>query len=672
MARRFILHPFAFILFLFALALRLYRLEAQSLWLDELNTWWLVHTQSWGALWAEMWRGESAYPLYHLLLKAWIALAGDGEWALRFPSALAGALAVPVVALAASELSSKQKAAPPSSFILHPSSFILLVSPFAIWYAQDVKTYSLLLLTSALTVWLLLRALRRDDRASWLAFLAVALASLFVHRFAALLLVGCAAGWLWARAARLPRAASAVGAALIVTSALALGWQMVGGMGSEGATTGAHIPATPAQAALITLWRFVLDRGPNEAPWPLLLPALALALWGAALLLRDAWRGSTPARALVCCGALPAALFLAQLAWTRLYEPRYLMIVFPCWVLLLSYPFARREARGAALSFILHPSSFILLAGVLAASAFALFQPDKGLWSGAPVKEQYREAVRYLVRRANPRAAVVLHPEYLRTAWSYYAPRFSRDPLPAPIAFDAFKQGQKEYSQKDWDASRARALRGYDRGYLLIAPPHAKTVDPPQPDDEYGLVGLFYQYPQNAWSCGGERFSGVHVLCVAFPETFGAEARPEPQVPLAAIFGGTILFQGYTIAPFGGKLRPGGVLPITLFWDVKQQPAEDYSVFLHLCQDCALPPVASNDGPPLGGGLPTSVWKPRKPVHDERAIVLPSNLPPGRYTLLLGLYRPGDATLSARLPVSGARTLEGNRVVLGEIVISGP
>jgi mannosyltransferase len=339
--RRSILHAWIAIglLFALALALRLYQLGAQSLWLDELNTWWLVHTRGWGELWQEMWRGESAYPFYHLLLKGWVALAGDGEWALRFPSALAGALAVPVVALAAAELAGRREGSPSASFFPHPASLVLLASPFAIWYAQEVKTYSLLLLSSALSVWLLLRAMRRDDRASWLAFIAVALVSLFVHRFAALLLLGCAAGWLWSRSASLRPAASAAGWGLIAVAALAVCWQMVGGMGSEGATTGAHIPATPAQAALITLWRFALDRGPGEAPWPLLLPALALAAWGGALLLRDAWRGNAPARALACCLALPTALFLAQLWWTRLYEPRYLMIVFPCWALLLGYPF---------------------------------------------------------------------------------------------------------------------------------------------------------------------------------------------------------------------------------------------------------------------------------------------------------------------------------------------
>ncbi|MBC8075231.1 MAG: hypothetical protein H7Y32_04070, partial [Chloroflexales bacterium] len=60
------------------------------------------------------------------------------------------------------------------------------------------------------------------------------------------------------------------------------------------------------------------------------------------------------------------------------------------------------------------------------------------------------------------------------------------------------------------------------------------------------------------------------------------------------------------------------------------------------------------------------------PVHDERAIVLPPTLPPGRYTLLMGLYRPGDSSLDARLSATGAAALDANRIVLGEIVISAP
>ena len=61
------------------------------------------------------------------------------------------------------------------------------------------------------------------------------------------------------------------------------------------------------------------------------------------------------------------------------------------------------------------------------------------------------------------------------------------------------------------------------------------------------------------------------------------------------------------------------------------------------------------------------------PVHDERTVALPADLPPGRYTLLLGVYPAGNPSEQARLPVaSAAPVLGGTRLVLGEIEIGQP
>src|SRR5215216_7827548 len=92
------------LLFVFALVLRLYRLGAQSLWLDEGGTWSEVTGRTgkgWLALFGELWSKDAAYPLYHILLKAWVTAVGDSEWALRFPSALAGAATAAVLYYAA-------------------------------------------------------------------------------------------------------------------------------------------------------------------------------------------------------------------------------------------------------------------------------------------------------------------------------------------------------------------------------------------------------------------------------------------------------------------------------------------------------------------------------------------------------------------------------------------
>ena len=162
------------ILFGLGLAPRLYRLGAQSLWLDEGGTWAEVTGQTWGKLVADLWSAYAAYPLYHLLLKGWIALAGDSEWALRLPSALAGAATLVAIFFAARELENGEwpaakgqalTAAVPrdiSFSAIRPllAALLFAISPFALWQAQDSKAYSLLLLFAALVLWALLHALR--------------------------------------------------------------------------------------------------------------------------------------------------------------------------------------------------------------------------------------------------------------------------------------------------------------------------------------------------------------------------------------------------------------------------------------------------------------------------------------------------------------------------------
>src|SRR5262249_19464806 len=170
----------------------------------------------------------------------------------------------------------------------------------------------------------------------------------------------------------------------------------------------------------------------------------------------------------------------------------------------------------------------------------------------------------------------------------------------------------------------------------------------------------------------------------SFPSFYrqtGPGAIPQPQVQLPAVFGGELGLRGYTISPAGGALRPGGTLPITLYWAATaDHPTRDYTMFLHLCQHCDLPPLAQFDRPPLDGFFPagqTSPWRLGDPVHDERPIPLidPSGnpLPPGRYTLLLGVYPAGLAApqLTDRLPVTStaAEVRGGTRLVLGELTI---
>jgi mannosyltransferase len=690
-----------FSIFLLALLPRLYRLDAQSLWLDEGSTWQFTQLP-WGALFLDLFNPSAAYPLYHVLLKGWVALVGDSEFALRLPSALAGAAAAVLVYWAARERAHDESE--PSSFVRLISSLVapllMALAPFALWYGQEAKVYSLLLCCAAAFTWLLLRALRLNTWRAWLILALVACFSVFVHRLAILLVVAGGAAWLsmppkagggaqatgstaeaWYRRRWFTRLLPTLGLLLLSGAVL---YAMTRGLGADRAATGAYIPAGPLEALWLTFSRFSLDRWPGDAPWWWFAPWGVLLGWGllrvsAACSIQHA--GYRFARALLCLLLVPLGLFLIQLVFTRLYEARYLIIVFPVWALILAEPLRwsgsrRQEAgsrrQGGTVQLLL-PAAFLLLA-ILTIPA-SLFQAERGLFSGAPVKEQYREALRELATRIHPDDAVVIHPGYLRPLYAYYMPRLNADSAPEPLTFADFWQGETSYGQREWDIERRAKLAGYSRSFLLIAPDHARTVDVPKAGDEYGLVGLFWQYSreQNTWPCGIWRYNGAHLFCQEAPERYISGEVLQPVTPAEAVFGEELRLLGYTLKPTDpqqrGVYHAGGNLPVSLFWEVNQPLTTDYSFFLHLCQACDLPPVASDDGQPLGGYLPTGSWLPGKPARDDRAIHLPKDLPPGQYTLLLGVYRPGDPSPTARLTVRGGDTLGNDRLILGTVQI---
>jgi hypothetical protein len=50
--------------------------------------------------------------------------------------------------------------------------------------------------------------------------------------------------------------------------------------------------------------------------------------------------------------------------------------------------------------------------------------------------------------------------------------------------------------------------------------------------------------------------------------------------------------------------------------------------------------LAQSDGEPVGWMRPTTGWALGEVVLDERILALPAETPPGRYTLVAGLYDP--------------------------------
>jgi len=88
-------------------------------------------------------------------------------------------------------------------------------------------------------------------------------------------------------------------------------------------------------------------------------------------------------------------------------------------------------------------------------------------------------------------------------------------------------------------------------------------------------------------------------------------------------------------------VQPGDILPVALQWQAIQRIPADYFVFAHLVDQDGNR-VAQSDGQPAIWTRPTSSWAPGELIEDRHALLLPADLAPGDYTLIVGLYLAGS------------------------------
>ncbi len=500
------LQPLIFaVLLLAALAVCLHNLGVQPLWLDEGWTWAIVTGGSWGSLVRDLFRPSQAYPLFHLLLKP-VTLISDNAWALRLPAAIIGALAVPALYALGRELR--------GPLLGLGSSLLLLVSQFALRQAQDTKAYSLMLLITILVAWTLARALRRGTRRDWLLLAACAITALFVHRLLAFTLVGCVvAGTLITQ----PKQRWWVGGGAVMMGAL-----LVAGLAwaQDYVQAGAQFPdIDPLRAAWRTFVQFSTGLWIYQLQLEWLIVFMLLAASGVVRLLLDLLRGRYVRGAVIvlACTVVPALLFSAILLLRPFYVTRYWTALLPFYLLILGWAVPewhewRRErtrAWGVA--------ALLLWSAAWVSSVQSLRQYPNGLFGGAIVKEEYREAVSYLAERVQPDDLVIVHPHYIRFMYDYYGGR-SAQPLPVPKVYPAIGR-VPEYTVQSFTNEFTTDLQNRTRAWLLIGPPHASTVDPPQSGDDLGRVGSAFQRGgidgwQQCQVDPYERFLDVRVYCI--------------------------------------------------------------------------------------------------------------------------------------------------------------
>lgn len=117
----------------------------------------------------------------------------------------------------------------------------------------------------------------------------------------------------------------------------------------------------------------------------------------------------------------------------------------------------------------------------------------------------------------------------------------------------------------------------------------------------------------------------------------------------------------------GWTFRAGDILAITAFWTLDQPaPAADYVTFVHL-RDEQGRNLTQRDVPPWFGLFPPQSWQPGSLVTERLDLPLPANLPPGKYSLVLGMY---DSARQVRYVASiGGAQLANDEVNLGTIEV---
>jgi hypothetical protein len=141
------------------------------------------------------------------------------------------------------------------------------------------------------------------------------------------------------------------------------------------------------------------------------------------------------------------------------------------------------------------------------------------------------------------------------------------------------------------------------------------------------------------------------------------EPPTAPQTVTDARFGDHIALTGYTLS--ADAAQPGDVIGVTLFWTTDVPLNARYKVTVQLLSPGGML-VSQHDAEPGNNLALTTTWAPGATVIDTHGLVIPPDLAPGEYTVVVGLY--GIDTLS-RLPASVGHQAVGDAFSLSSLRI---
>lgn len=635
--------PLLIFVLLLAFALRVYHLDFQSLESDE-GISLQRSAQPLGQMLERM--PVEHVPGYFVLLNGWLRLAGEQDFALRYLSVMPSVVALALVYRWAAGMGR-----PLTGLI---AMLLLATGSFQIWYAQQARMYSWLLMSSLFSFWSLWRMIQHSAGSSengegrkeavegiagrnnnytnrWttdVVYILSTATTVYLHYFGFLIPIAqmifmaiwTLSGGSWKTTRRW-----IVDGALIF--ALFLPWlrNAIAFLNFQGWRE----PLDPWQVPWL-MHRAYSVGFPMPQPWQAWLPWLYLALAGLGLWVW--WRQGRSAFWLLTCAVfVPFGLiFLAVLRNPDFHE-RYSMFLAAPWLLLIAGGFGVFVPRSQGQSGVARLGGIVatlLVVGLVAANALALNRLyfDKTLH-----KPDYHGAAYRIYIDEHPGDVILVdgpNPDLVFN--HYYQDKYQGQ----ATVYDLRPLADKRYEHISEALQEITA--GADRAWEVL---YFHSPGPVQ-----------FWLATHGWSSAPTDHNGIRVML------YGLDRGPLIEQPLAVAFGLELVLSKAGVE--GPVAQTGDLLRVTTRWQVEAAVPE-YKFSLRLLNPDGQV-VMADDYVPQNWFSPTSQWAVGA-ITDQRALLLPVDLPPGAYLVTLRLYDPATG-----VPVE---TEMGQDVLLGTVEV---
>ncbi len=587
----------AVLVLLLAAGMRVLGTADRPAWTDEGWSVWAASDPGFSAI-VDKVKDDHHPPLYFAALGRWRSVAGDSRIALRFPAIAAGLLTTTLVFRIGADWFGQTT----GSY----GALLYAVLGIAVYYAQEIRHYSWLMLATSLMSLFFLRYLRRP-RPAWFVLYALSVAFMLGTLYVGVLLLAVQAMiglLLWRREWR--ARVGLVGAWLAALLVLLPWWQIVPDQITQVQNT-AGVPG----AYRITLQNVLILADFLLGNQLALMAGLYLVgVWG--ILRRSNWR-RMPALAQVHITLAGGGLFVVMCllnARVGTLTLRTLVFLTPMVMVICAYGLSQLERPARAVFAVV--AVFTLLA-----------RADE-----VQPRLDYASAARTLAAQYTPGDLVILETGFDDNAFQYELSLAVPDDAPPIIRTLPWVDHGRPDRHRPVVAQVEDFLQAHRRVWIVhwLQP----TVLIPFLDaGNYGFQRVLTQKTPT-----GARYLEL------YPDHPAVEAvlYERPELERQPLTFGDLLVLRDALVP--ASLPAGGTLHVDLWWMAVEPPALDYSVGVYLMPADGDTVLAQHDGPP--GALPTSQWTPDTLVFDRHTLTLPATLQAGVYRVVVGVYWHGD------------------------------